>query len=59
MISILRGSGHDVSTVFDPKGFKAWESSTPTSELDDNIVDTIIKTGCQALFAYTLSLIHI
>jgi len=53
MISILRGSGHDVSTVFDPKGFKAWESSTPTSELDDNIVDTIIKTGCQALFAYT------
>jgi len=64
MIAVLRGSGHEVKTVFDPKGFKAWETLSPTSDLDDQIVDDIISTGCQILFAYTTTvyfrrLVHI
>ena len=53
MITVLRGNGHEVSTIFDPKGFKAWETTNPTSNLDDQIVEDIINTDCQVLFAYT------
>ena len=52
LITVLRGTGHDVETVFDRKPYKAWEPFYPTSKFDDKIVADIISTGCRVLFAY-------
>jgi radical SAM superfamily enzyme YgiQ (UPF0313 family) len=53
LVAVLRGNGHHVDVVFDRKEFRAWEAFYPTSDLDDKVVNDIIGTGCQVLFAYS------
>jgi pyruvate-formate lyase-activating enzyme len=52
LVSVLRGNLHEVDVVFDRKNFTAWEAFHPISNLDDDIVDEILASESQILFAY-------
>ena len=53
LIAVLRSHGHNVGVVFDSRGFKPWEASNPTTKSDTQLVNNVVKTDCDVLFAYS------